>query len=178
MTALSILAVDDFRFTSNALHDNYQLLQNLFKKEFAYNADYAPEFLVRKSIKAFINDEIVQPHPTLPDTYTLTSSGLQKLKYYAGFLKSYFESYLIVLNHFSRKQKKAIEPAEHIKKIETLGSQMYKRGEIELRESLSIANYKNAVEFYNRRGITGSNDEEKIKYYMKAIRQHLKQLEN
>jgi glycerol-3-phosphate O-acyltransferase len=156
------------------------LLQKLFKKEFAYNADHAPEFLVRKSIKSFINDEIVHPHPNLPDTYTLTSSGLQKLKYYAGFLKSYFESYLIVLNHFSRKQKKAIEPAEHIKKIEALGNQMYKRGEIELRESLSIANYKNAVEFYTRRGIgiNSSKDEEKIKYYMEVIRRHLNQLEN
>ena len=178
MTALSILAVDDFRFTSDSLHDNYQLLQKLFKKEFAYNAGHAPEFLVRKSIKAFINDEIVNPHPTLPDTYTLTSSGLQKLKYYAGFLKSYFESYLIVLNHFSRKQKKAIQPADRIKKIQTLGNQMYKRGEIELPESLSKANYKNAIEFYNRRGIADCNDEQKIEYYMDMIRLNLKHLES
>jgi glycerol-3-phosphate O-acyltransferase len=178
MTALSILAVDSFRFTSGSLHENYRLLQKLFKKEFAYNAEYAPEFLVRKSIKAFINDEIVHPHPTLPDTYTLMPSGLHRLKYYAGFLKSYFESYLIVLNYFSGKQKKkAIEPAERIKKIQALGNQMYKRGEIELPESLSKANYKNAVEFYHRRGIADSHDEQKIKYYMDMIRLNIKHLE-
>jgi len=49
---------------------------------------------------------------------------------------------------------------------------MYKRGEIELRESLSRANFKNAVEFYNRRGIAGRNDEQKIKYYMDVIRRN------
>ena len=82
-----------------------------------------------------------------------------------------------MLNHFSRKQKKAIEPAERIKKIQALGNQMYKRGEIELTESLSRANYKNAIEFYNRRGIADSNNEQKIKYYMDRIRLNLKHLE-
>jgi len=177
MTALSILVIDDFRFTSDSLHNSYRLLQELFKKEFAYNAAHAPEFLVRKCIKAFINDEIVHPHPTLPDTYTLTSSGLQKLKFYAGFLKSYFESYFIVLDHFSRWPDKVIEPPERLKKVQALGNRMFKRGEIDLKESLSRANYKNAIEFYSRRGIVGSNDKEKIKYYMDVIRINLKQLE-
>ena len=90
-TALAILEKDAFQLSAVELHSGYSFLQELFSSEFAYNPDRTPEYLVRKSIKAFIDEAILMPHPTLPDTYNLTSEGFRKLKFYSRFLKNYFE---------------------------------------------------------------------------------------
>ncbi|MBW1899819.1 MAG: 1-acyl-sn-glycerol-3-phosphate acyltransferase, partial [Deltaproteobacteria bacterium] len=101
-TALSILETDSFRFTSSALRSEYKFLQGLFANEFAFDADKTPEYFVRKTLKAFIDDGMILPHHTLPDTYNLTSAGFRKLKFFAGFLATFLESYLIVLTFYTR----------------------------------------------------------------------------
>ena len=90
--AMAILRMDAFQFASADLVVDYRFLRDLFKNEFAYDVDRSGEFYVRKSIKAFINEAILMPHPTLPDTYNLTSAGYRKLKLFARFLTAYLES--------------------------------------------------------------------------------------
>ena len=63
---------------------------------------------MRKTIKAFIDDAMLMPHPTLPDTYNITSAGFRKLKLFASFLRTYFESYWIVLNVFMRTSQEKL----------------------------------------------------------------------
>jgi glycerol-3-phosphate O-acyltransferase len=158
-TALAILERDAFQFASADLHVTYRSLQQLFKNEFAYDIDRQPEYYVRKSIKAFIDDAILMPHPTLPDTYNLTSAGYRKLKLFAAFLKTYLESYWIVISHFRVAAGQPMEAKERLKKIEALGSRMFKGGEIERKEALSRINYKNGVDFFISRGIGQPGDE-------------------
>jgi glycerol-3-phosphate O-acyltransferase len=97
---MAILEKDAFQFSAADLHSDYKFLQSFFKFEFAYDVDQTPEYYVRKAIKAFIDDAILMPHQTIPDTYNVTSSGLRKLKLFSIFLKTYFESYKIVLKFF------------------------------------------------------------------------------
>jgi glycerol-3-phosphate O-acyltransferase len=173
ITALAILAKDAFQFSASDLHDDYKLLQYFFKYEFAYDVDKPPEHYVRKNIKAFIDDAILMPHPTLPDTYNVTSSGFRKLQLFSRFLKTYFESYWIVLNYFMQYPQNSIKPKDRLKKIGAIGNRMYKKKELERKEALSVINYRNGVEFFITNGVKGSDDNEKILFYADAIHKYL-----
>ena len=176
-TALAILEKDAFQFSATDLHADYRFLQNFFKFEFAYDLDKSAEFKVRKSIKAFIDDAILMPHQTIPDTYNVTSSGFRKLRLYSIFLKTYFESYWIVLNFLQNNSIKSIKKKDRLKKIYNYGSRMYKRHEIALPEALSKVGFQNAIDFYSSKGIKGSDDSDKIEFYTEAIQKALKALQ-
>jgi len=101
-SSMAILANDSFQFSSDNLLADYVFLDDLFSNEFQYKAESSTEYRLRKTIKAFIDDAILVPHPTLPDTYDLTSIGYRKLMSFAGFIKPLLESYYVVLVHTMR----------------------------------------------------------------------------
>ena len=175
-TSLAILAINAFQFAVDDILPRYSLLQNFFKNEFAYNVDKPVTYFVQKNIAAFLDDGILLSHPTLPDTYNLTSTGLKKLKLYSSFLRPYFESYWIVLNYFMQYSQDSIDAKERLKKIQVIGNRMYKRHEIELKEALSKVNYDNAVGYFITHGVKGSENTEKIEFYADEIRKHLSSL--
>ncbi len=176
-TALSILEKDAFQFSAADLHADYRFLQNFFKFEFAYDIDQSPEFKVRKTIKAFIDDAILMPHQTIPDTYNVTSSGFRKLRLFSIFLKTYFESYWIVLSFLQNNSKNSIKAKDRLKKILSNGNRMYKRHEIVLPEALSKVSFQNAVDYFASKGVKGSDNSEEIKFYAEAIQKSLKALQ-
>ncbi len=176
-TALSILEKDAFQFSAADLHADYRFLQNFFKFEFAYDLDQSAEFKVRKSIKAFIDDAILMPHQTIPDTYNVTSSGFRKLRLFSIFLKTYFESYWIVLSYLQNNSKNSIKAKDRLKKILSNGNRMYKRHEIVLPEALSKVSFQNAVDYFASKGVKGSDNSEEIKFYAEAIQKSLKALQ-
>ena len=176
-TALSILEKDAFQFSASDLHADYRFLQNFFKFEFAYDLDQSPEYKVRKSIKAFIDDAILMPHQTIPDTYNVTSSGFRKLQLFSIFLKTYFESYWIVLSFLQNNSKNSIKAKDRLKKILSSGNRMYKRHEIVLPEALSKVSFQNAVDYFASKGVKGSDNSEEIKFYTEAIQKSLKALQ-
>jgi glycerol-3-phosphate O-acyltransferase len=177
-TANAILENDTFRFSTPDLRAKYAFWQDFFKYEFAYDVDQKSEFYVRKCIKAFIDDAIVIPHQTLPDTYDVTPSGFRKLKLFAIFLKTYFESYWIVISYYKRKPHNSTKAKDRLKKIAARGDRMYKRREIERKEALSKINYQNAVDFFTSKGIKGADDSEKIDFYAEAIQNGLRNLQS
>jgi glycerol-3-phosphate O-acyltransferase len=172
-TAMAILEKDAFRFSASELHTGYAFWQDFFKYEFAYDTENTPEFNVRKSIKAFIDNAIVVPHKTLPDTYDITPAALRKLNLFSLFLKTYFESYWIVLSYYMRNPKNSAKSKDRLKKIAARGNRMDKRKEIDRKEALSKASYQNAVEFFTSKGIKGADDTDKIKVYAEAIQKAL-----
>ena len=175
-TATAIIARDSFRFSAADLRDSYLFLRDLFKNEFAYDVDKPLEYFIRKSLKAFIDQAVVIPHPTLPATYHLTPAGLKKLKYFALFLKTYFESYWIVIRYYMRHSDFSRRRKAGLKKIYAMGNRMYKRGEIDHIESLSEINFKNAADYFAYVGIKDSEQKEKIDFFADAIRKYLNHL--
>jgi glycerol-3-phosphate O-acyltransferase len=173
-TALAILKKDAFQFSASNIHSDYKFLQEFFKYEFAYDVNRTPEYYVRKTIKSFIDDAILMPHPTMPDTYNLTSAGFRKLRLFSSFLKTYFESYWVVLNFYMRQPKSSINAKDRLKKILARGTRMYKRKEIERKESLSKINFANAVDFFNSHGVRGAEDTEQIEFYIDTIQNYLR----
>jgi glycerol-3-phosphate O-acyltransferase len=172
-TALAILSYDAFQFPASALQSDYNFLQDFFKYEFAYDVDKTPEYMVRKTLKAFIDDAMLMPHPTLPETYNITAAGFRKLLCFASFLKTYFESYWVVLRILKAYNRRELVKKERIKKIRAWGNQLYKQREIERREALSRVNYENGLTFFNFKGIRGAEDEEGIEFYTKVIQKYL-----
>lgn len=173
-TALAILKIDAFQFSSVDIHVSYKFLREFFENEFIFDPDQPVEYLVRKNLKAFIDDAIIMPHPTLPDTYNLTSAGYRKLNLYAAFLVPYFESYWIVLNYYMKYTKRSIfDTKDYLRKIQSLGNRMYKRKEVERKEALSKVNYKNAVTFFTSHGLTeAEKDKEQIEFYSEVIQKY------
>lgn len=174
-TALGILALDAFQFQASAVHSHYAFLRDYFQLEFVFDPDDAIETAVRKNIKAFIDDAILMPHSVMPDTYNLTSSGYRKLQLFAEFLAPYFDSYWVVLNFFIRYTNKSIfDIKDPIKKIQNMGTRMYKRQEITRAEGLSRINYKNGVSFFTQHGlINPETDREKLDYFVEKTQLYM-----
>jgi glycerol-3-phosphate O-acyltransferase len=169
-TAAAILEKDAFQFSSADIHDRYHFLRKFFKYEFAFDLEKPGEHFVRKAIKTFIDDAILSPHPTLPDTYQITAAGLRKLKWFARFLKTYLESYWAVLSFLKQTPREEAKGKDRMKKIQSLGKNMLKSQEIELTESLSKINYTNGLNLFTNLGIKGSEDDEAIASYENTIR--------
>ena len=172
-TALAILEKDAFQFSASDLQEVYMFLQDFFKYEFAFDVDKANDYYLRKTIKSFIDDAIIIPHPTLPETYNITSAGFRKLKHYSRFLKTYFESYWVVLGYFRKNLQNAHAAKERLKQIQTQGTKIYKTKEIDLIESLSKINYTNGINFFNTHNVKGSEDDEGIEFYTGVIQKYL-----
>jgi glycerol-3-phosphate O-acyltransferase len=175
-TSLAILTLDTFQFTLGDLTPGYLFLQEFFRNEFVYEEDKPAERLVAENVSSFTGSGILLPHPTLKETYNITSAGLRKLKAYSSFMRAYFESYWIVLNYFMRSPQDATDPKERLKKIQGIGNRMYKRNEVELKEALSRINYDNAVGYFLSNGVKGSENTEQIERYSDHLQKHLNHL--
>jgi glycerol-3-phosphate O-acyltransferase len=172
-TALAILEMDAFQFSAADLHDRYRFLRDFFKYEFAFDMNKPAEFMVRKTIKAFIDDAILMPHQSLPDTYQITSFGLRKLKLLAHFLRTYFESYWVTLHFFKQSPRSKARSKDHMKRIQAIGAAMLKNHEIDLNESLSRINFQNGISFLTTHGVKGSEDAQAIELHEQIIRKFL-----
>ena len=171
-TALIILNKDAFQFSASDLHADYAFLQDFFKYEFAFDVDLAPGFYVRKTIKSFIDDAVIIPHPTLPETYNITSAGFRKLKLYARFLKTYLESYWIVFNYFQKHKRNDTSSKERLKIIQKDGNRMYKAKTVDRIESISKVYFQNSINFFTTHGVRGAEDQEKLEYYNGIIQRY------
>ena len=60
-----------------------------------------------------------------------------------------------------------------MKKIQSLGSRMYKRKEVERKEALSKINYKNAVLFFTSHGVTEpEKNADQIEFYSEIMEKY------
>ncbi len=176
ITSLSILEKDAFLFSASDIHVSFKFISNLFVNEFALDADKPSEYFVRKSIKAFIDDAIIIPHQSLPDTYNLTSTGFRKIKLFASFLKTFLESYLVVITYYKQNSDIPKDQKVRIKKIQLLGNSMYKKREVERIESLSKISYMNADSFFVAQKLNHPDNVELIDFFKDSIKINLQLL--
>ena len=172
-TAMAILKKDAFQFNASDLHIEYHFFQDFFKYEFAFDLDRPPVHYVRKTIKSFIDDAMLMPHQTIPDSYQVTSSGYRKLKLFAAFLKPYFQSYKVVLHFLKTNRKENLETKDNLKKIQSMGLHMVKNKEIDLIESVSKINYANGLSYFSTNGIKNHEQEAAISHFETLIQTYL-----
>lgn len=172
--ALLILEKDAFQFSASDLRDGYDPLQDLFRNEFNFNPNQPVEKIIRKTLKAFIDDAILMPHPTLPDTYNMTSAGFRKLRLFARLLKPYLEAYWVVLNYLKITPRNDSAAKDRTKKIMTYGERMYKAKEIKRKEALSKIYFQNALDMFHANGIKGAEDTEEIALFVQKLQSFLR----
>lgn len=152
-TALSILARDELSFSTREIVPDYLFLSDLFSVEFLQNDEQQPEFGLRKALKTFIDIGFLIPHPTLPETFSLSSTGYRKLKQFAAFLMPFVESYRMVLRGYGELTQDSGHPRSLVKKIMGLGRQMYVNRKIDRVEAISRVNIENALSYFTKKGI-------------------------
>ncbi|MDY6903116.1 MAG: 1-acyl-sn-glycerol-3-phosphate acyltransferase [Thermodesulfobacteriota bacterium] len=170
--ALALMQLESFRFASRDLYKEYNFLEYFFNKEFTPSIEKTTEQIIRSCIKIFINANMIIPHETEPDTYNLTAEGLKKLQLFAGFLFSYFESYLIALTYI-KNESDAPEEKPDPKKILAHGRKMFKNSQIERLEAVSMITIKNAYQFFRDEEIIGNEDPTKADFYEDKILKYL-----
>ncbi|MGD8251602.1 MAG: 1-acyl-sn-glycerol-3-phosphate acyltransferase [Desulfobacterales bacterium] len=178
ITALLIFEKEAFQFSAADMGNGYLSLQELLSNEFPFpsRTERPPAYLLRKTIKSFIDDAILIPHPTLPDTYNITATGYRKLKVLSNFLQPFLEVYWAALSYFRTYAADTHDEKERLKKMLSLGHRMWKKGEIERREALSKIYFSGAASFFTRHGVRGSENEEAITRFSDMLRHHLDHL--
>jgi glycerol-3-phosphate O-acyltransferase len=147
-TALAVLQKDAFQFSAADLHTDYEFFQDLLQREFVFDTDMPAAYHVRKGLKAFVDDAVLIPHQSLPDTYNLTATGYRTLKLFAMFLKPLLESYWIVLSYIRQAPPDELHAKERGKKAAAWGERLLREKKIETREALSKISYENALAFF------------------------------
>ncbi len=175
-TALLVLAADVFQFSSNHLHQGYAFLQDVFANEFIFDPDQSATYQIRKTIKIFIDDSILVPHPKLPDTYNLTSPGYRKLQQFSGLLKSLFEAYSVALSYYTHFPSRIPDKKERIKSIRSLGQQMRKQNQIDRVEAISEIYLNQADAHFFQKGLHKQANEERLNQYIAIFQTYLKHL--
>ena len=175
-TALAILLREAFQFSATELPADVEWLQELFQHEFVFDSDSPAETQTRRMLSVLMDDAVVIPHPSLPDSYNVTAAGYRKLKLFAMFLKTLLESYAIVLHYLMQTPHDEAAGKERIRKIAALGTRMLKRKEIDHPEALSRIAYENALQYFSGIGIQGSEDREKASAAAARIQRALNQL--
>ena len=89
------------------------------------------------------------------------SRGHAKLKPFAGLIHNYLESCWIVLRSMIYLKKKPLTQKEWLAKIRPLGDRIFRKGEVLRSESLSNANYINAIKFLEDAELVISQTERK-----------------
>jgi glycerol-3-phosphate O-acyltransferase len=173
-TALAILQEDAFQFSATDLHTRYGFLQDLFRNEFVFDADAPAEHYLRATLNRFIEDAVLIPHPSLPDTYNVTAVGFRKLRLFAMFMKAFLESYWVVLSYLRHNPAGVGDAKDRIRKIASYGSRMHRLKEIERREALSKVAYENALNMFTSLTPPDVENREALERYAAAVENALR----
>ncbi|MCF6246237.1 MAG: 1-acyl-sn-glycerol-3-phosphate acyltransferase [Desulfobacula sp.] len=168
-TAIAILEIDRFQFSTSDLTLRYKFLEKMFTDEFFFDEETTIEESISTAIKGFTNEGIIVPDSRTPDIYHVTSRGLKKIKWFAAFLQPFFESYRTTLLYFEKYKADKHDQKDRVKKIHSIGTKLYKSKIITYKESLSQINYKNASNYFMLNGVTGSQDNIQIEYYKNIL---------
>ena len=152
MVSLATLSGPGFEFERQQVLDDVRFLGDFFKYEFFSNG-VKPEAMVDETLAYFTTREVVVSLDGGENRYTLSASGLKELAYFANLLYNYMESYFIVFRSIKYLQKKPRSEKEFLKRINSIGQKSYKLGEVERTESLSEANFQNALKLFGEKGI-------------------------
>jgi len=171
--ALAVLVKGSPEFSALDIAEDYVFLQILFKNDFAFDVNKAPEEAVGDILSVFLDENILAAHPTVPDMYSISAEGLDKLKVFAAFLKTYLESYWIALKYLQQEKGRTEAADDRLKRILQVGNQMYRNREISRKESLSKITYRNAVKFFTGRIMKESNLPDPWDSYSQEIQKYM-----
>ncbi|MEJ2365929.1 MAG: 1-acyl-sn-glycerol-3-phosphate acyltransferase, partial [Deltaproteobacteria bacterium] len=186
----AILAKEAFEFTLEGIEDDLRFFRNFFKFEFVYDGDENLAETIDKMIAYYTSQGFVNRVKSQDNTYRITHHGLKALSCSASLLRSYFESYWIVLRATNYLTNKTLAEKDFLKKINSLANKLYKLELVERFESISRITFENGIKFFCEKGAIkkteehengkmlvkyeNGDNEEAISYYSRMIDRYLR----
>jgi glycerol-3-phosphate O-acyltransferase len=186
----AVLAKEAFEFNLDGIEEDLLFFRNFFKFEFVYDADENLEETIDEVLAYYMSQGFVTSMRSQENTYRITHQGLKILSCFASLLKSYFESYWIVLRATKYLVSATLTEKDFLKKVNSLGNKLYKLELVERFESISRITFENGIKFFCEKGAikkTESHEngkmlvhyeygdnEEAISYYSRMIDRYLR----
>ncbi|UCG13154.1 MAG: 1-acyl-sn-glycerol-3-phosphate acyltransferase [Deltaproteobacteria bacterium] len=165
----AILAKQAFDFDLSGIEEDLYFFRDFFKFEFVYDADEDLEVTVEEVLNYCISRGFIIALNNQQNTYRISHQGLKALSCFASFLRSYFESYWIVLRATKYLAKKPYSDRDFLKKISVLGNKLYKLEIVERFESISRITFENGLQYFCEKGVIRKhekvdNGKRKVRY--------------
>ena len=148
----AILTKEAFTFDLEGIEDDLLFFRDFFKFEFVYDADENLKETIDQVLSYFTTQGFITKENSQENTYRISHQGLKALSCFTGLLRSYFESYWIVLRATKYLSKKSYSEKDFLKKITSLGNKLYKLEIVERFESISRITFENALKFFCEKG--------------------------
>ncbi|PKL16716.1 MAG: hypothetical protein CVV49_14825 [Spirochaetae bacterium HGW-Spirochaetae-5] len=152
MISLAVLITStDKKTTKSRISAEFERVRDALSKEFVY-----PDLLndtdtvIENTLSHFVSEGIIKIEGK---DVLFDEAGDEVLKFFAGMIQDYIESYLIVLNTIADYRVKEVSRKDFTIAVRKHGTRMYHLSEIQCSESLSMINYNNAIDKFIDAGI-------------------------
>ena len=146
--ATSILAQKEDSVALYRIIEDYKFLKRLFRNEFIFEDKKDDLEEVNSMLTYMLEQKMIKDIDLEGETcIEIRGRGRTRLRPFAGLIHNYMESYWVVIRSCSYLKKEPKTEREFLRKIQQLGTRMYKKGEVSRAESLSSSNYTNALKF-------------------------------
>ncbi len=160
MVALAIIITASNNKTSReSIISEYEKIRDAFVKDFVY-ADfmYDANGVFDFAVNHFVDEKILSADSK---GVSFAEDGAEKLKFFAGMIQDYIESYLVVLTAISDSDNSGLSMKEFVTEVRKTGTRMYHLNLIQCSESLSVINYNNAIDRFIEAGLIAGDGEGK-----------------
>ncbi|MCX7816861.1 MAG: 1-acyl-sn-glycerol-3-phosphate acyltransferase [Syntrophales bacterium] len=139
---------------------DYQFFKVLFWREFIFDDRRDTVDEVKEAL-SFLNSRGMLTLQSIRNGVRLEVKGRGRihLRFFAGLIANYFESYWIVVRGCGYLRKSPRSERDWLRYLHKLGSLMFRKGEIKRAEALSQANFINAMAFLQMQGIITVQDD-------------------
>jgi glycerol-3-phosphate O-acyltransferase len=152
MISLAVLITStDKKTTKNRISAEFERVRDALSKEFVYpDLLNDTETVLENTLSHFVSEGIIKIEGK---DVVFDEAGDEVLKFFAGMIQDYIESYLIVLNTIADYRVKDVSRKDFAISVRKHGTRMYHLSEIQCSESLSMINYNNAIDKFIDAGI-------------------------
>jgi glycerol-3-phosphate O-acyltransferase len=163
---LSLLTGKEEIVTLGKILKDYAFLKKLFRNEFIFDDESIDGNEIRESL-AYLSARgyIEYEEAGEASRVRFRGNGKEVIKYFAGLLQTYLESYWLVTRSTGFVERQGREEKDWLKEIRRLGLKFYQDGELRRYESLSQQNFQGAIRFLNDTGLISITEKEARKIY-------------
>ena len=160
MISLAILITSTNGKTSKSrVTAEFEKIRDALSREFVYpDLLNDTETVIKETISHFESEGAITAEGK---DIVFDDAGGEMLKFFAGMIQDYIESYLIALNTLSDIPDQHLSRKDLIIATRKRGTRMYHLSEIQCSEALSLINYNNAVDKFVEAGILQQDGESK-----------------
>jgi glycerol-3-phosphate O-acyltransferase len=146
--ATSILSTSEDTVSLYQIMEDYKFFKRIFKNEFIFDDEVDDVDEVNHVLNYMHDRGMISGEERGSEAWIeVRGKGRLSLRPFAGLIHNYIESYWVVIRGCSYIKKRARAERDFTKKIQQLGTRMYKKGEILRAEALSTSNYQSAMKF-------------------------------